>query len=334
MKKITYKVDRNSYHYDWSLLFIKKETLMKLKLLTLMIVVFSLNLFASNSIITTDKGKTVNLQQIAADKSDVYFFGEYHDNAFLHKQEIDFLKTLYKKNKNIAVSMEMFERDVQDKLNQYLSGKMSEKDFLKETRAWPNYKTDYKPIIEFAKKHHLPVIAANIPRKYAGMMRKKGKTAIESLPKNERKFIAKDYVFKNDQYRKEFFKVMDSNMGNKMPKQLKDKIFQKYYEAQCLKDETMAESIAKFMKKHPKTVIVHFNGDFHSRYHLGTAQKLQDRVIDKKITVISPVVTNVKTEAKFVPQLSGIGDYLIIFYEPAPKHENKPQGKMFKTKAK
>ena len=76
---------------------------MRLKLLTLMIAVFSLNLFAANSIITTDKGKSVNLKQIASDKSDVYFFGEFHDNAFLHKQEIDFLKALYKQNKNIAI---------------------------------------------------------------------------------------------------------------------------------------------------------------------------------------------------------------------------------------
>ncbi len=305
---------------------------MKLKLFTLLIAVISLNLFASKSIITNDKGKVVNLKQIASDKSNVYFFGEYHDNAFLHKQEIDFLKTLYKQNKNIAVSMEMFERDIQDILNKYLEGKISEKDFIKETRAWPNYLTDYKPIIEFAKKHHLPVIAANIPRRYAALMRKKGTSAIEALPKNERKFIAKDYVFKDDQYKKEFFKVMDSNMGGKMPKQLKNKIFQKYYEAQCLKDETMAESIFKFMKKHPKTVIVHYNGDFHSRYHLGTVQKLQDRVTDKKISVISPVITNSEKDVKFIPQLSDIGDYLIIFYQPAPKHEEKPQGKMFKTK--
>lgn len=303
---------------------------MKLKLLMLLMVVFSINLFASKSIITTDKGKSVTLKQIASDKSNVYFFGEYHDNAFLHKQEINFLETLYKHNKNIAVSMEMFERDVQDKLNQYLSGKMSEKDFLKETRAWPNYETDYKPIIEFAKKHHLPVIASNIPRRYAALMRKKGQTAIESLPKNERKLIAKDYVFKNDQYRKEFFEVMNSNMGGKMPQQLKNKIFQKYYEAQCLKDETMAESIANFMKKNPKTVIVHFNGDFHSRYHLGTAQKLQDRVTNKKITVISPVLTTDKNQVKFVPQLNDIGDYLIIFYQKPPKHEKKMNGKMFK----
>jgi uncharacterized iron-regulated protein len=293
---------------------------------------FSINLFANNSIITKNDGQTVDLNKIASDQSNVYFFGEFHDNSFLHQKEIDFLKALYKKNKNIAISMEMFERDVQDKLNEYLAGKIKEKDFLKETRAWPNYKTDYKPIIEFAKKHNLPVIAANIPRRYAAMMRKKGVKAIETLPKNERKFIARKYAFKDDQYRKEFFKVMNSNMGNKMPKQLKNKIFQKYYTAQCLKDETMAESIAQFIKKHPKTVIIHYNGDFHSRYHLGTVQKLQDRIKDRKITVISPVITNNKDEIKYYPQLSDIGDYLIIFYKPAPKNNKETSGKMFKQK--
>ena len=100
-------------------------------------------------------GKEISLKKLAqqAKNDDVLFWGELHDDALIHALEADILPLLLKSHKKIAISMEMFERDTQEDLNKYLKGEISEKEFLKKTRAWPNYPTDYKPIIDFAKKH-------------------------------------------------------------------------------------------------------------------------------------------------------------------------------------
>ena len=61
--------------------------------------------------------------------------------------------------------MEMFERDAQIVLDEYLNDLITEKKFLDDSRPWENYKTDYRPLVEFARVNKLNVIAANAPRR-------------------------------------------------------------------------------------------------------------------------------------------------------------------------
>src|SRR4030043_783076 len=97
----------------------------------------------------------------------VIFIGEEHESRVSHNAELTILKGLAERDPNLVLALEMFERDVQDVLDAYLKGKISEKKFLKQSRPWPNYLEDYRPLIEFAKKKGMPVIAANIPRRAA-----------------------------------------------------------------------------------------------------------------------------------------------------------------------
>ncbi len=87
------------------------------------------------------------------------FIGEEHGSRVSHRAELTILKGLAKRDSNLVLALEMFERDVQDILDAYLKGKISEKKFLKQSRPWPNYQKDYRPLIEFAKKKGMPVIA-------------------------------------------------------------------------------------------------------------------------------------------------------------------------------
>src|SRR5690606_18990543 len=107
-------------------------------------------------------------------KADVVFFGELHNNTLAHWLELQILKELHAGKKKLAVGMEMFERDDQIVLDEYLSGQIDEKNFLKEVKLWDNYKTDYKPMVEYAKKAGIPVIATNVPRRYANLVYRKG----------------------------------------------------------------------------------------------------------------------------------------------------------------
>ncbi|MCD4819054.1 MAG: ChaN family lipoprotein [Candidatus Cloacimonetes bacterium] len=273
--------------------------------------------------------KEIDLDELVEKISefDITFFGEFHDDAILHVLEVEILPLLLDIDKNLSISMEMFERDIQKYLTQYLKGSISEKEFLENSRPWPNYQDDYKPIIEFAKEHKIDVIAANVPRRYASMVNKKGSQAFENIPDDEKQFVASELKVLDNAYKKTFIKTMQSLSKSKMAPhmaKMKDNI----YAAQCLKDDTMAESMYNYLKKNPKKKIIHYNGDFHSNSHLGTAQKLQLLNKKLKICVITPIEWEENTEFVFPEDRNSEGDFLISVIRPKDEGEIKMEKKI------
>ncbi|HYF01991.1 MAG TPA: ChaN family lipoprotein, partial [Patescibacteria group bacterium] len=119
-------------------------------------------------IYSTKLGREVSLQEIAADmeRYDVLFFGEEHNDSVAHYVQHELLKMLHGQfGSNLALSMEMFDRDVQHVMNEYLQGFIRERHFLKDARVWSNYR-DYRPLVEFAREQKLDVICANAPSRY------------------------------------------------------------------------------------------------------------------------------------------------------------------------
>ncbi|MFZ1454362.1 MAG: ChaN family lipoprotein, partial [Ferruginibacter sp.] len=112
------------------------------------------------------EGKKVSynkmIKQLA--KKDIVLFGEFHNNAISHWLELAVAKDL-SETRNLTFGAEMFEADNQQALNNYLSGKLSAKGLDSSARLWSNYKTDYAPIVNFAKEKNAPFIATNIPRR-------------------------------------------------------------------------------------------------------------------------------------------------------------------------
>ena len=108
--------------------------------------------------------------------------GEQHDDAVAHFLQLQIFKAAvekYSKDRKVALSLEMFERDVQTVVDEYLKNLISETHFLASSRPWGNYKTDYRPLVELAKEKNLPVIAANAPRRYVNMVTRLGRDSLE-----------------------------------------------------------------------------------------------------------------------------------------------------------
>lgn len=264
----------------------------------------------------------LSIQEFAkkAAKYDIIFFGEFHDDSIIHKIQSDFFAEFIKLNPRTALSMEMFERDVQNILNDYLNGKITEEEFLKNSRPWPDYKKFYRPLVELAKEHNLPAIAANIPRKYAAMYANDGMSAIENLPSDERKFVTSSMTIKDDEYMQKFIETMTGNFGEKNKKLTpnQENLILLYYGAQLIKDETMAESIVNFYRANSDYKIVHINGDFHSNNYLGTVQKVFERNKKLKIAVITPIYVESGKEPLFDKSYRDKSDFLIVL-------EDKPR---------
>lgn len=107
-------------------------------------------------------------------KADVVFVGEQHDDPNTHRLERALLEGLARRRGDIILSLEMFERDVQGRLDQLRAGTLPEAEFLASSRPWPRYATDYKPLVDLALERKWPVIAANIPRPIASEISKAG----------------------------------------------------------------------------------------------------------------------------------------------------------------
>jgi uncharacterized iron-regulated protein len=219
---------------------------------------------------------------------DIVFVGEQHDDPNTHRLELAILEGLKRRNVAPIVSLEMFERDVRPALNAYLTGAAGEEETLKSTRPWPRYATDYRPLVELAKAERWPVVAANVPRRIAAAVAKGGKDAIAQLPPDDRALVARDLECPLDDYFDRFAKSMGSHPAPDQKPEEQRAMTERYYWSQCVKDETMAESIAEAVQARASPgLLVHYNGAFHSDFALGTAARTRRRLPGKRVIVIS-----------------------------------------------
>jgi len=220
--------------------------------------------------------------------ADVVFVGEQHDDPNTHRLEAAILEGLKRRKVAVTVSLEMFERDVQPRLDAYLAGTVQEEEMLKDSRPWPRYATDYRSLVELARTQRWRVIAANVPRRIASAVAKDGRSVIDRLPSDERAFVARDLECPLDDYFERFAESMGSHPAPDKKPEEQRAMTERYYWSQCAKDETMAESIAMAAQKRSAPgPVVHYNGAFHSDFGLGTAERTRRRLPGRRTVIIA-----------------------------------------------
>jgi len=209
----------------------------------------------------------------------IIFIGEEHGSRVSHHAELAILKGLAEYDSNLVLALEMFERDVQDILDAYLNGKISERKFLRQSRPWPNYSTDYRPLIEFAKRKGMPVIAANVPRRAAAAVAMANKISPDVM-EEDRRYLPKKLHLKSKECYERFVSSMEEIPHFTPMKGMK---VDGLYKAQVLKDSVMAASVEPSLGR--RTLFC--CGHFHSDYHLGIPYQLQRNHPKLKIAVIA-----------------------------------------------
>ncbi len=259
--------------------------------------------------------------------ADVVFVGEQHNDPATHRLELAILEGLARRRGSIIVALEMFERDTQQALDDYLTGKITEQEFLKTARPWPNYTTDYRSLIELAKAKGWRVVAGNVPRKYATQVGREGLSVLDKLPSEERAYFATQVNAPKDDYFKKFAATMSAHpgaFGEKKNESEERAMMERFYQAQCLKDDTMAESVANSFStaNDTKPLVVHFNGAFHSDYGLGTAERAQKRLPKARVQVVS-IVPLEQLDSIKADDYRKRGDFVVFAYRQAKTIEKK-----------
>lgn len=251
------------------------------------------------------------------EKAQVVFVGEMHDNTAFHRFQLDLVRALNKQRGDLLLSLEMFERDVQPVLDRYLKGEISEAEFLAAARPWPNYTGDYRPIIEYCRQQKIPVLAANVPRRHARAVSRGGLEALDELAEEDRAHVAAEPKAASPAYRRRFAEVMRGMTGERLDRM---------YAAQCVKDDTMAESIHNYLEANPEIRrVVHLNGAFHSSYHLGTVNGLRARRPDVESVVVTCIPVD-NPRAVDLPWIETFDDVLVFSPQPLPRPPRRRPG--------
>ena len=251
-------------------------------------------------------GKKTSYEKLlkAGEKADVVLFGEYHDNSVVHWLQLEFTKDLAQK-KDLVLGAEMLEADNQKQLDQYLNGEINQKQLDSSARLWKNYKTDYKPLVDFAKEKKFSFIATNVPRRYASLVFKKDLVALDSLSAQEKSWIAPlpiEFDINLPGY-KSMMGMQGGHEGDKMPK------------AQAIKDATMAYFINKNRKEN--SIFVHYNGTYHSDNYEGINWYLKK--LDADIKIVTIAMVEQKDITKLEAEHYNKADFILVIDEDVTK---------------
>jgi uncharacterized iron-regulated protein len=256
-------------------------------------------------LVTTSTDTVISVPDAARElaKADVVVLGEMHRTVPVHRMHHELIAEMHKDRPNRVIAMELFERDVQPVLLQYLPGMIDEARFLEEARPWPNYERDYRPVVEFAKENGLLVLAANAPRPLARRVAMKGIGSVEG-----EKDVARETTAPKDEYWDAFVEAMGENASSHVGS------MDFFYEAQCLKDDTMAETIVDEIKKHAaseRPLVVLICGRGHSDHRWGTVARICSRMPDLAVRVLSSeTVEDLSAGLYTAPK--DVADYVVL----------------------
>jgi len=269
-------------------------------------------------IVASASGAAIDLPALAVmvRQADVLFLGEQHNDVVGHQVQRALLEAIAGEPTQVVLALEMFDRDTQEPLDHFQMGHTEEAEFLAEARPWPQYQRDYKPLVDFAIARNWPVVAANAPRTLAAQVAASGLDALTSLSETQRRLIAADVQCEpSGDYFRRFLEVLGSHGQT-----LDDPARRRYYEAQCVKDETMAESIAQahvagsIGGKRP--LVISVNGVAHVDYRLGTVERAARRLPGKSIVTVTMVPVASPAAAVVTPELLSRADYVIFTAKP------------------
>lgn len=241
----------------------------------------------------------------------VVFVGEQHTRYSDHLAQLSTIKGLHDAwGKQLSIGLEMVQQPYQKALDNYIAGKISERDMLLQTQWYDRWKYDfrlYRPIFNYARQHHIPLVALNIPAELTKHITKSG---IDGLTPKERQYLPNHIDRSGSQYKNRIERVFNRHGKTR------SKTFSNFFDAQLAWDEGMAFSAANYLKQHPQQKMVILAGGGHIINRQGIPARLERLAKIKTATVInysSGVPTSQEgdyllfTQAKELPEIGQIG---------------------------
>ena len=227
----------------------------------------------------------------------VVFIGEQHARYEHHLSQLEIIRRLHALHPQLTIGMEMFQQPFQRYLDEYVAGNIDEQAMLRATEYYRRWRMDYRhyaPILRYARKYRLPVIALNVPTE---LTRKVGHVGLDGLNDEDRQQLPADIAPADEAYRQRLKEVFDYHPNDK------EHSFEHFLEAQLLWDEGMAERAAVYLEEHPDHHLVVIAGNQHLAWGSAIPQRLQRRT-----EVTAAIILN----SWDGPVKPGLADFLLL----------------------
>jgi uncharacterized iron-regulated protein len=217
--------------------------------------------------------------------ADVVFLGESHTDETTHRFELAVYEGLLARREGrVVLALEMFERDVQPALDAYFAGTIDEKTLLGQARPWSNYRTAYRPLIERARLSGAPVVASNFPAPLRQRLAQQEAEGFAQLTSEQRQQAPEEVLANTPAYWRRVDNAIRGHAGMTGPPPAADD--PRLFDTQSLWDNSMGESCARALARHPGWLVLHVNGGFHSAYWDGTVRQLRLRRPDARVLTV------------------------------------------------
>lgn len=227
----------------------------------------------------------------------VVFVGEHHDRWDNHLNQLEIIRGLHERDPKIAIAMEFFQQPFQGALDEYVAGRIDEREMLRRTEYYERWGFDYRlyqPILRFAREHGLPLVALNLPKE---ITRKVGKEGLASLSEEERAQIPREMDRGNEAYVERLRRIYSLHRGQGPGD------FERFLDVQLLWDEGMADRAARYLREHPDHRLVVLAGSGHLMYGAGIPKRLSRRVPVDSVIVLNGEQPDISPD---------MGDYLLL----------------------
>ncbi len=234
------------------------------------------------------------------DDARVILVGETHTRWDHHLVQLEILKLLYQKSAKLAIGVEWFQQPYQKHLDAYIAGEMSEQEMLQLTAYFERWRFDYRlyrPIMQYAREHNIPIIALNASRELSTALSKSGFDDLSAELKDQ---LPESYDWSDKEYEKRLRSVFDLHPD--YPGEFED-----FLRGQLTWDESMAESAAHYLDKNPESRLLILAGSGHIAYGSGIPNRIKRRTDVKQFSIL--------VSEDFLPVSENIADFLVLSAE-------------------
>ncbi|MEW6377196.1 MAG: ChaN family lipoprotein [Thermodesulfobacteriota bacterium] len=284
----------------------------------------------SEEILRLPEGDQISFVQLLDDlqMARVIFVGESHDRVEHHQIQVKIIQKLLEKGKDLAIAMEMFQKGQQPVLDRWSQGLLSEEEFLKEVQWETTWGIDYhlyKGVLDEIRNNRLKVLCLNVQR---DLVRKVAQNGTEGLSPEEKKMLP-EMDLTDQQHRAYIRSIYKTHQGGSA------KDLENFYQAQCLWDEAMAETISEFLispEGKEKTILV-FAGSGHVVFDFGIPRRFYRRApFPFRTVVLKEWKKNVDQDLTNTGTPLSIANFLWVTRPQPPEKERPRMGVVLKQR--
>jgi uncharacterized iron-regulated protein len=266
-------------------------------------------------------GRPVSFEEMASrlHGAAVVYVGEGHDQRAHHEFQVRVLDAVSaRRGGPVALGLEMFSLPQQPHLDAFTKGEIDEEGLRERTdwaKRWGFGWEMYRPLLSLARERGVALVALNAPRE---VTRKVARGGLESLTPEER--AALPALDLSDARHRAFVRAAFGAHGETM----KEAVFERFYTAQVVWDETMADSVARWLASAgPGARVVVVAGNGHVADRFGIPLRAKRRSGRPYVAIVQEVV---EPDAKDEPPRTDLGyaDFTAWWPPTAVKAEKPP----------